>query len=215
MSVHFKFGSQTRDTNLPRAMDEHSDVDYMIVFKDGGYTPRTYLDRLKRFVGKYYPPSSVKQTDPTVTLELNHIMFDLVPALKGPWTGTYKIPSGTSAWRDTSPKDFKTSLTIKDKAESYNIKPTVRLAKIWNANAGYVYESFGLEKWVVEQSYYLISNQRDYIFRVFDAMSVPTDAEWREDRVRQAKDTVVKVRQHEKDEMPDIAESEVKKLIPE
>jgi hypothetical protein len=38
----FKFGSSTRDTILPRHMDEHSDIDYMIVF-DSGYQPQTYF----------------------------------------------------------------------------------------------------------------------------------------------------------------------------
>ena len=215
LNEHFKFGSQTRGTILPRAMDEHSDVDYMIVFKTGGYTPQTYLDRLKRFVEKYYSTSSIKQTSPTITLELNHMKFDLVPALKGYWPGTYQIPNGTSAWRDTNPKDFNATLTTKNNAELHKIKPTIRLAKFWNAKAGYVYESFGFEKWIVDQSYFLISNQRDYIFRVFEAMSLPTDTQWRKDRVQRAKDIVANVRKHESDGMPYSAEAEVKKLIPE
>ncbi len=215
VSEHFKFGSQTRGTILPRAMDEQSDVDYMIVFKDGGYTPQTYLDRLKRFVEKYYSTSSIKQTSPTITLELNHIKFDLVPALKGYWTGTYQIPNGTSAWRDTNPNDFNSTLTAKNNAELYKIKPTIRLAKFWNAKAGYVYESFGFEKWIVDQSYYLITNQRDYLFRVFEALSLPTDTQWRKDRVQRAKDIVANVRKYESDDMPYTAEAEVKKLIPE
>ena len=215
LSEHFKFGSQTRGTILPRAMDEHSDVDYMIVFKDGGYTPQTYLDRLRRFVEKYYTTSSIKQTSPTITLELNHIKFDLVPALKGYWSGTYQIPNGTSAWRDTNPNEFNEKLTAKNNDELYKIKPTIRLAKFWNAKNDYVFESFGLEKWIVNQSYFLISNQRDYLFRVFEAMSTPTDTQWRKDRVVRAKDIVAKVRKYESDSMPATAEAEVKRLIPE
>lgn len=215
LSEHFKFGSQTRGTILPRVMDEHSDVDYMIVFADGGYTPQTYLDRLKRFVEKYYSTSSIKQTSPTITLELNHIKFDLVPALKGYWTGTYQIPNGTSAWRDTNPNDFNATLTAKNNAELYKIKPTIRLAKFWNAKAGYVFDSYDFEKWIVNQSYFLISNQRDYLFHVFEAMALPTDTQWRKDRVQRAKDIVAKVREYERDEMPYTAEGEVKKLIPE
>lgn len=215
LSEHFKFGSQPRGTILPRAMDEHSDVDYMIVFKDGGYTPQTYLDRLKRFVDKHYSTSSVKQTSPTITLELNHIKFDLVPALKGYWTGSYQIPNGTSAWRDTNPNDFNATLTTKNNAELYKIKPTIRLAKFWNAKNSYVYESFGFEKWIVDQSYHGINNQRDYLFRVFEVMTVPTDTQWRKDRVQRAKDFIAKVRQYERDSMPVSAEAEVKKLISE
>jgi hypothetical protein len=30
----FRFGSSTRDTMLPRAVDEEADIDYMVIFKD-------------------------------------------------------------------------------------------------------------------------------------------------------------------------------------
>jgi Second Messenger Oligonucleotide or Dinucleotide Synthetase domain len=49
LSEQFRFGSSTRGTILPRSMDEHSDIDYMVVFSDSGFTPQTYLDRIKRF----------------------------------------------------------------------------------------------------------------------------------------------------------------------
>jgi hypothetical protein len=55
----FRFGSSTRGTILPRAMDGNSDIDYMIVFFEGGYTPQTYLDRLKRFAATYYSSSEI------------------------------------------------------------------------------------------------------------------------------------------------------------
>jgi hypothetical protein len=34
LSTHFRLGLSTRGTILPRSVDEHSDIDYMIVFKD-------------------------------------------------------------------------------------------------------------------------------------------------------------------------------------
>jgi hypothetical protein len=215
LSNQFKFGSQTRGTILPRAMDERSDIDYMIVFADGGYTPQTYLDRLRRFVDRYYSSSSIKQSSPTIVLELNHIKFDLVPALKGYWDGIYKIPSGTAFWQDTNPNDFNATLTAKNNAEMSLIKPTIRLAKFWNAKSGYVYDSFSFEKWIVEQSYIGIINQRDYLFRVFEAMALPYDAQWRLDKVQRAKNIVAEVRKLEADSMPYSAENAVKKLIPE
>ena len=215
LTEHFKFGSQTRGTILPRAMDERSDIDYMIVFKEGGYKPQTYLDRLRRFVDTYYSSSSIKQSSPTIILELNHIKFDLVPALKGYWSGIYQIPNGTSAWRDTNPNDFNATLTAKNNSELYKIKPTIRLAKFWNAKNSYVYESFAFEKWIVDQSFFGVTNQRDYLFRVFDNLLVPTSTQWAKDRVQRAKDIVKQVRSYEQSEMPLTAETEVKKLIPE
>ncbi|WP_228527379.1 SMODS domain-containing nucleotidyltransferase [Noviherbaspirillum soli] len=43
IAQHFRFGSSTRGTILPRSMDEKSDIDYMVVFSDTSATPQTYL----------------------------------------------------------------------------------------------------------------------------------------------------------------------------
>lgn len=99
LKSHFRFGSSTRGTILPRSMDEHSDIDYMIVFNDDDSVPQTYLDRLKRFAENYYGKSEIYQSSPTIVLELNHIKFDLVPAKPG-WFSGYKIPNNAGGWLD-------------------------------------------------------------------------------------------------------------------
>lgn len=214
LSEQFRFGSSTRGTNLPRSMDEHSDIDYMVVFSETGYTPQTYLDRLKRFAEKYYASSDVKQSSPSLVLQLNHIKFDLVPALKQTYAG-YKIPDGPSAWQDTNPNDFNATLTTKNNAELYKIKPTIRLAKYWNAQVGYVYDSYSLEKYIVGVSYPTAMNIRDYLFTAFDGLTLGYEQpQWRKDKLARAKEIIAKVRQLERDEMPVSAEAEVKKLIP-
>lgn len=86
-----RFGSSTRNTMLPRSADAKSDVDYLVVF-NSDYNPQTYLNKLKRFAKKYYPYSYYRQSSPAVVLELNHLMFDLVPGRKGLLWG-YKIPA--------------------------------------------------------------------------------------------------------------------------
>ncbi|WP_328516178.1 SMODS domain-containing nucleotidyltransferase [Ralstonia pseudosolanacearum] len=53
-----------------RAMDDRSDIDYMVVFSDSGATPQTYLNRLKIFVEKRYGSSEIYQSSPTIVLEL-------------------------------------------------------------------------------------------------------------------------------------------------
>jgi len=215
VAQHFRFGSSTRGTILPRAMDEHSDIDYMIVFSESGYTPQTYIDRLRRFADAYYTSSDIKQSSPTIVLQLNHIKFDLVPALADTWTTAYKIPEGPSAWQNTNPNDFNATLTTKNQSEYGLIKPTIRLAKFWNAKAGYVFDSYAFEKWIVEQYYYLGSNQKDYLFAAFDKLVANQAAQWRNERINRAKEIIAKVREYERDNMPYTAESEVKKLIPE
>lgn len=211
---HFRFGSSTRGTILPRSMDAHSDIDYMIVFEKGGYNPQTYLDRLKRFVEQKYQTSDLYQSSPTVVLELNHIKFDLVPALHL-WGTTYNIPSGPTAWQSTDPNDFNKSLEDINKSNAYHIKPTIRLAKIWNAANNYVFDSYAFEKWIKDRSFFFCSNQRDYLFKVFDDLTATQAAQWRNDKIKRAKQLVANVRAYETQDKPAAAETEVKKLIPE
>lgn len=213
LSLHFKFGSTTRGTILPRADDARSDIDYMIVFEKGGYTPQTYLDRLRTFVEKKYSSSEIYQSSPTIVLELNHIKFDLVPALHRYGT-TYRIPDGTASWQDTNPNDFNSTLEAANKNNSYLIKPTVRLAKIWNAANGYVFDSYVFEKWIASRLFLFCSNQRDYLFTVFDNLSPTEAAQWRNDKISRAKQIIANVREYERKDMPASAEAEVKKLIP-
>lgn len=215
LSDQFRFGSSTRGTILPRSMDEHSDIDYMVVFSEGGYTPQTYLDRLKRFAETYYASSDIKQSSPSVVLQLNHIKFDLVPALKQKYSG-YRIPNGPSAWQDTNPNDFNATLIAKNTAELSMIKPTIRLVKYWNAYNDYIFDSYGLEKFIVGLSFFGVSNLREYVFTVFDNFTLSYDQpQWRKDKLARAKEIVAEVRKLERDEMPVTAEIAVKKLIPE
>jgi len=209
----FRFGSSTRGTILPRSMDEQSDIDYMVVFSDGNRVPQTYLARLRRFAEMYYPSSAIKQSSPTIVLELNHIKFDLVPALRDWWSG-YQIVDGQGGWRDTNPNDFNSVLTRKNDEHSSLLKPLIRLIKLWNAQNGYIYESFGLEKWIVDQSYWLCSNLRDYLFRAISNMP-DTNTQWRNEKIHRAKDIVEQTREYESAGCATLAEREIKKLIPE
>lgn len=215
LSDQFRFGSSTRGTILPRSMDEHSDIDYMVVFSNGGYTPQAYLDRLKRFAETYYSNSDIKQSSPSVVLQLNHIKFDLVPALKQQYSG-YRIPNGPNAWQDTNPNDFNATLIAKNTQELYMIKPAIRLVKYWNAYNNYVFDSYSLEKYIVGLTYYGVTNLRDYVFTVFDNLTLSYEQpQWRKDKLAKAKEIVTKVREFERDNMPATAEAEVKKLIPQ
>lgn len=210
----FRFGSSTRGTILPRSMDAHSDIDYMVVLKSDGSVPQTYLNRLKRFAEKYYSTSEIKQSSPSIVLELNHIKFDLVPATKSWWDG-YNIPDGVSGWQETNPNDFNKSLEEKNKNNSSLIKTTIRLAKYWNAKNNYVFDSFAFEKWIINQWYWACSNQKEYLFDVFDNLTISYDwAQWQINNVTRAKQIVKNVRDYERLNMPATAEDEVKKLIP-
>lgn len=210
---HFRFGSSTRGTILPRSMDEHSDIDYMIVFSENNATPQTYLNRLKAFVEKYYRSSEIYQSSPTIVLELNHIKFDLVPATTT-WLGELQIPNGSGGWMTTNPNDFNATLEAKNREHKSLIKPTIRLFKYWNATAGYPFESFAMEKWVCGLSFWFLSNQKDYFFSVVENLNTSLSySQWVNNEITRAKNIVANVRTYEKDNMPVTAEQEMKKLF--
>ncbi len=193
ISEKFQFGSSTRGTILPRTMDSRSDIDYMIVFKDEDSTPQTYINRLKRFAEKYYSSSEIAQSYPTLVLKLNHIQFDLVPAIKS-YIEEYRIPAPSSSYQDwiaTSPNGFNTTLTSANTQCNYKLKPATRLLKYWNAQSGYVFDSYGLEKWVAGQYFFLCTSVRDYLYSCIEKLDLGWDsAQWRKDKLERAKSLV-------------------------
>lgn len=220
LSGHYQFGSFDRGTILPRKMDENSDVDYLVLFADASYQPQTYLDKLNRFATAKYRTSEVAQSHPTIQLELSHIRFELVPATVD-WWGTTRIPSkqaGYQTWIDTNPKDFSSSLLVKNGAHKHLIKPLVRLVKYWNAENGYPFESFELEKNIVNKEYGFwgdgYSDLKGYFFDFMGGLSAWSLPQWKQDRISRAKKIVEETKRLESEGYPTLAEIEIKKLVP-
>lgn len=168
----FVFGSFDRETILPRWADADSDVDYMIVFKNpNSLQPQTFLTWLRGFSEKYYPRSVSHQSFPTVAVELSHIKFELVPAVK-PWG--YMIPDRTtyySKWQSTDPLSLKQRVTT---ANVFNgsVRPLIRIMKYWNAKHGKVYASYELEQMVASYLFYGHGNLEDCFFMFVDYLPV-------------------------------------------
>ena len=157
----FVFGSYDRDTILPRAIDSKSDVDVMIVFKYTEYerTPETYRSWLKNFGDKYYRDrygSEVIRSFPTVTIKLNNIYFDLVPAKEESWLlgSTLYIPDKDHGWQSTDPDDVKSKLTEANTRYNQIVRPIIRLMKAWNCKNAYPYDSYELELLITEINFY-------------------------------------------------------------
>ena len=71
-----------------------------------------------------------------------------------------------------------------------------------------------MEKWVCSQSFWWLTNQKDYFFDVIDNLGRSSSyAQWINNEITRAKDIVEKVRLYEKDEMPVTAENEMRKLF--
>lgn len=223
LSSHFVFGSYSRGTILPRSMDPQSDVDYMIIFSDSGLQPQSYLDRLRRFAEHYYIRSEISQSHPTIVLELNHIQFELVPAIWNYYENSLQIPakfSNYQSWQNTNPKDFNDKLTIANQIQNNNIKPLVRIMKYWNAKSGYPFESYTLEQQIVSHRYCFLglAMQRqisDYFFQVVDALDVGVSApQWKQDAVTRMKQSITQARILYHAGQIDLANAIIAKLLP-
>ncbi|MCP5487628.1 MAG: nucleotidyltransferase [Verrucomicrobia bacterium] len=225
LAVHFgsdisnslQFGSSTRGTILPRKADGKSDIDYMVVFDTSvdQKKPQTYLDRLKRFAETKYSRSDIAQSSPTIILSLNHINFELVPAI---YNYGYQIPSPKSHWSDwmsTDPTTADQKIQDKNKGENYQIKPLVRLVKYWNARNGHAFYSFDLEQYIVNDLYWSCTTLRDYFYHFWSRFSCSYNtAQYIKDKVERAKEHARKAQDYEDRGMPTWAELEIKKVVP-
>lgn len=216
------FGSYSRGTILPRSMDANSDIDYMIVFGDGGSRPQTYLNRLRRFVEQYYSRSEIFQSNPTIVLSLNHICFELVPAINSVFYGL-QIPAKASAYEDwisTNPTGFNQELINANQLHGNLIKPLVRIVKYWNAKNRYPFESYSLEQSIVRHGFGLLSlfggrQLKEYFYAYIDAMNLGFyDPKWKKDAVSRAKQLAAEAKDQEYLGYAASAEATIKRLLP-
>jgi hypothetical protein len=214
----FQFGSSVRGTILPRKVDSSSDIDFMVVFDtiDGKKKPQTYLDRLRKFAESKYTSSEIKQSHPTVVLSLNHISFELVPAVVE--YSFYQIPSPAtsySEWIATDPNGANQALQTKNKDNNFLIKPLVRLVKYWNAKNGFPYSSYSLEQYIVGKFFYPNALVKDLFYQFWSGFNYSYDtAKWIKDKVDLAKTRTANAKQYEAAGLTEIAETEIKKVIP-
>lgn len=218
IASQFQFGSSTRETILPRRVDPKSDIDYMVVFNtatEGQKKPQTYLDKLRQFAEAKYATSEISQSNPTIVLSLNHIRFELVPAI---YNYGYYIPSPASSWTDwvaTNPNATNQALIDKNKAEHYQIKPLVRLVKYWNALQGYPFASFAIEQFIVQMSFYSCISLRDYFYAFWAHVGYNASASQSvKEKVDRAKKYAAQAKSYETAGLPTSAETEIKKIVP-
>lgn len=192
---HFQFGSSTRGTILPRRVDENSDIDYMVVFRNPeNFKPSTLLEKLKRFVEAKYARSEIHQSHPTIVLELTHIKFELVPAIQ-PYslTGIYHIPAPSSQfmeWMQTTPIELKNMIAEADNRYHYQIRRLIRLLKYWNVMNGKVYSSFEIEEYIGSFVFFNCTFLEDYFFQAVEFLPTAHLPHYKLNKVQRLKDTV-------------------------
>jgi len=208
-----QFGSSTRGTILPRIVDEQSDIDFMVVFSDATFTPATYLSRLRSFVEKRYSASNIYQSHPTIVLELNHIKFDLVPATEGFLYGL-QIPGKDGTWIGTNPNDFNEKLERKNVKHNHQIKPAIRLLKIWNARHDFPFESYRLEQQICSMYFANSANLKDILFTIFEDLRTGLfSPKWINNHLTQARLRIAKIRDLEARGLTGLAEIEARRLL--
>nr|WP_315056762.1 nucleotidyltransferase domain-containing protein [uncultured Campylobacter sp.] len=181
------FGSYKRGTIISRKFDENSDIDIMVIFKDDRNKPQTYLNYLKGLIGQKYTRSEIHQDNPTIVLELNHIRFELVPALDYFFNIRYKIPAKQSDYADwlvTDPDELNGKLT-----NNQNLRRLLRVAKIWNIKQGGLFNSYKLEKFIVNRNYICNWNLADYFYTFCDALITNYNyPQYTNDKIKKLKD---------------------------
>ena len=172
------FGSFTRNTILPRKYDPQSDVDILVLFNTDlvKRTPGTYRKNILDVVAQAYPQSNFKKDFPAIKLEMNHIIFDLVPGYCDQFSlygnKYYYIPDSGDGWRDTTPNDINQPLIDKNKSIPNNVvRHVIRLCKCWNASAGYPLESYLMEKEIIDSVYSWRSDLYEQFLAVLETIA--------------------------------------------
>ena len=199
----FVFGSYRRQTILPRKYDNKSDIDIMVIFNHTDFerTPSTYRNWLKAVSDKCYKDrygSKVISTFPTITIRLNNINYDLVPAKEDTYQYTAKsiyIPDKDFEWQQTDPEDVKKKLTDANVRYKNIVKPIVRLLKAWNCNNYYPYDSYKLELDIVDMNFQGDTVETGFEYAVRQLEAGFFDPQSKKDKIQSLKYNVQKVRE--------------------
>jgi len=198
----FVFGSYSRDTILPRSIDEKSDIDIMVVFNHTDYerTPETYRLWLKNFGDKYYKNrygSEVIKSFPTVTIRLGNIHYDLVPAKEERYYSSeiLYIPSNCG-WQITDPNDVKVKLTEVNTTYNQIVRPIVRLMKAWNCSNGYPFDSYELELFIIDLNFFGDNVQEGFFYAVNQIASKSNDSLTKRNKVKSLQYNISKVKEY-------------------
>jgi len=204
------FGSYDRNTIIN---NKDVDIDIMIVFENSqGYTPQTYLNKLKEFASNSYSQSINAQSNPAIKISLNHITFELVPAYQRYLQygiKSYFIPNtnnGTfsfDAWEQT---EFDFNKKIKEACNnSKNIYRLILLMKSWCSKNNYI-SSYKLEQMIVECNYYQSDTILfDYLYRFIATRQI-------EGNLKSLYDNIMKVQEYRNQGNENAAIEELKKV---
>lgn len=217
VKTHYKFGSYDRGTILPRQYDSHSDVDYMVVFKDPfAAQPQSRLNWIKRFAEAKYSSSEIHQDYPTIVLELNHIRFELVPAVEMGSSINLQIPAPHSVmlnWIYTNPDQYLQATQQANARYNFEFKPLVRILKLWNVRNGRPYSSCALE-YHLAITWMFGNNLEDYFYSAVSNLPVYGMSDRDKARVRTFKEQVALAKSYHDAKFEQMAEKIISEFLP-
>lgn len=215
LNSKFVFGSYDRRTILRRSKDPNSDVDFMVVFRDGAdFRPQTLMTRLRTFAEANYSRNEIKQSSPTIVIEMSSIKFELAPAYLN-W-GTYYIPAPSSSytnWISTNPNGIKTELDTKHRNNNYIIKDLIQILKYWNVKNGKVYSSYEIERYVLDKWFFSCYNLKEYFYNAVEGLSTYGKSINDIIKINRLKGVISTAKRYEQNGMSISAEVELRKEI--
>lgn len=192
------FGSWKRDTTLPRKYDIKSDVDVMIIFDHYrlNKTPETYRTWLLKFANSNYVRSTTAKDFPTVRIDLYRITLDLIPTKKYILFGTsFQIPDKKNKWMYTDPDSFTNAVIRKNTMNGSRVKPVLRLIKAWNNHNGRPFDSYVLEKYVLENIWWgFYSSIEKSFFAACNSLSATSGTLIQNQKVKALQSHIAKVK---------------------
>lgn len=213
------FGSYDRGTSLSPAIDKNADVDILIIFKTNDYQPDTFLKHLNEFAGNLYKRSDVSPDHPAITIELNHVKFELVPAY---WKervfsdDDLMIPAPRNKeikWIETEPQRLKEKLEAKNRKENQLITPLIILIKYLNYLYGKPYDSYIIEQFAVNL-YYPENGLKNHLFEMINDMKTANQTQGQVALINELKLRRKNLLNLEKNGLTDYIEQELEKFLP-
>ncbi len=216
VSEHFCFGSYMRSTYLPHAIDKFSDIDYLIVFKQGSIENSSLiLKKLTDFVVQNFQSENIIQSQPTCIVELNGIYIELIPAYKDEkYFINYKIPSmykEQTEWVATVPNNLNEYLIKFNSDHNESIIPLLRVIKYWNVVNNYPYSPYLLENHLTFIDYKESETLIDYFYCAVESLPVNDLDEQEKLKVLNLKLEIAKIKN---EQSMDRALAKLSKLIP-
>lgn len=143
----FLTGSYMRSTMI--APLKSADVDIFVVLDPSYYSAdgqAALLDRLKRVLRKTYPQTpAISRAGQAVTITFTDFKVDVVPAFYRQGGG-YLIPDTVGKrWIGTDPRAHVKLWSDRNKAQSGQLVPVLKMLKCWNREHGGYLRSFYLE----------------------------------------------------------------------